>query len=584
MEGPVPQLWWLLLAIGVVLLVALVARRRGRAGAGDADQGRDVEPDGSTPGASGPSEADVGAPEGDGPGPKDSGGAASPVPPGARGASESSAGRELVRREVARREVAHRGPGRPSSGPRATDAGSTRGPGGEGARGARGSGRTPPGGDPRSGGGAGDGRGPRSGGEPGATGASSAAGSRPSAPPAPSGRTALFGYGGPTPGGLRLPGPFAVVAIRTNGLTPMRNHVIELAVVAVDARGRVEGEPFVTVLEPPGGHAGPTFLHGLEPADLRFAPSFGDVARLLLARIEGRIVVTHQARLVEQFLAAEFLAAGLLVPTSPALDLTSLTRLTFATPNYRLRTLAAHLELRAPRGGAALDEARLVAAILPRLLARLGTGLTYPVPLTPILDIPRGAAQPAPRPRPVVPDTVEPWLDGLMTRLAAGATETNDPRVAAYLEALTDVVSRGRTVTEESAELAAMLARSGYPAGQIRTILERFLESLRQAAFEESRISPAHLRHLRAVAVSVGIPTYFDDLIPPPAPEAPRPGSGTFSRPVRKPPPVKAPPRLPRCGHCLGVGHWTANCPRLRGSGGRGAVGPVRPVRPIDPI
>ena len=395
------------------------------------------------------------------------------------------------------------------------------------------------------------------------------------------GRTALFGYGGPTPQGRRLLGPYAVVAIRTNGFAPMRDRIIEIAVVQTDAQGRAQGRPFVTVLEPPGGQAGPTFLHGLEAVDLRFAPSFADLARAFLAQIEGRIVVTHQARFVEQFLAAEFLAAGLLVPTSPALDLSSLARLTFATPNYRLRTLAAHLELRAARGGAAVDEAQLVAAILPTLLARLGRDLTYPVPLTPVHDIPRGPARPAPRPRPVVPDTLEPWLDGLMTRLAAGATETNDPRVAAYLEALTDVVSRGRTASDESAELAAMLARSGYPAGQIRTILERFLESLRQAAFEESRISSAHLRHLRAVAVSVGIPTYFDDLIPPPAPVAPPPGSGTFSRPVRKPPPVKPPPRLPRCGHCLSVGHWTANCPRLRGSGGRGAVGPVRPVDPI---
>lgn len=399
------------------------------------------------------------------------------------------------------------------------------------------------------------------------------------------GRTALFGYGAPTPGGLHLPGPYAVVAIRTNGLTPMRDHLVEIAVVAVDAHGRVEGgEPFVTVLEPPGGAAGPTFLHGLEAADLRFAPDFADIARQLLARLEGRIVVAHNARLVEQFLAAQFLAAGLLVPTSPALDVASLAQLTFATPNYRLRTLAAHLQLRPARGGAALTEARLVAAILLKLLTRLGRKLTYPVPLTAVLDVPRGAATPAPRPRPVTPDTLEPWLDQLMTRLAAGATETNDPRVAAYLEALTDVVSRGRTATQESAELARLLARSGYPAGQIRTILERFLESLRQAAFEESRITQAHLRHLRAVAVSVGIPTYFDDLIPPPAPQAPPPGSGTFSRPVRKPVAPPPPPRLPRCGHCLGVGHWTANCPRLRGSGGHTGVGPVRPVRPIEPI
>ena len=572
-----PQSWWLLLAVGAVLVIALVVRSRRRVRGADRRAGSsEAAPPSAAVEAREPDEAEgADSPDGDGPGEDAS--------PARRARALGAAEAGPTRGVSAGREVARRAPAGPGGAPDAGETRAARGAPGEagragsrpGAAGSGGAGGAGPGGA-ATGRSAGSG-GPESGGPQTAGPEAGRVGSA----PVPSGRTALFAYGGPTPGGLRLPGPYAVVAIRTNGFTPMRDHIVELAVVGVDARGRVEGEPFVTLLEPPGGRSGATFLHGLESAGLRFAPGFADAARLFLARIEGRIVVTHQARLVEQFLAAEFLAAGMLVPTSPALDISSLTRLTFATPNYRLRTLAAHLELRAPRGGAALDEARLVAAILPRLLARLGRDLTYPVPLTTVHDIPRGAARPAPRPRPVVPDTLEPWLDALMTRLAAGATETNDPRVAAYLEALTDVVSRGRTATDESAELAAMLARSGYPAGQIRTILERFLESLRQAAFEESRISPAHLRHLRAVAVSVGIPTYFDDLIPPPAPVAPPPGSGTFSRPVRKPPPVKAPPRLPRCGHCLGVGHWTANCPRLRGSGGRGAVGPVRPVDPI---
>ncbi|NYE00245.1 DNA polymerase III epsilon subunit-like protein [Kineosphaera limosa] len=400
-------------------------------------------------------------------------------------------------------------------------------------------------------------------------------------PPAPGkGRAALFAYGTRRPGGHRVPGPYVAVAVRTNGLTPMRDRIIEIAALPLDSTAQPDGKPLVSLLEPPNAEVGPTFLHGLEPADVRFAPSFADLARQVLAPLEGRVVVAHNAGLVEQFLAAEFLVAGLLVPTHPALDISAMAREVIATPNYRLPTLAAHLRQRYRRGGAAIDEAKLVAALLPTLLARCGDSLTYPVPATPVHDLARGAARPAPRPRPVHPDTVEPWLAGLMTRVSASAHETNDPRVAAYLEGLTDVVSRGRIVTAETGELAGMLARSGYPASRIRTILERLLESLRIAAFEEARIGPAQLRHLRAVATSVGIPTYFDDLIPPKAPPAPQPGSGSFSRPVRKPLPLPAPPRAPRCGHCLVVGHWTANCPRLRGS--RSDI--VTPVSPIDPI
>lgn len=403
----------------------------------------------------------------------------------------------------------------------------------------------------------------------------------PPAPPPGRGRAALFAYGGKVPGGQRIPGPYAALALRVNGFAPMRDRVVEIAVIDVDARGRPDEEPLVTLLEPPGAQPGPAFLHGLESADLRFAPGFADIARLLLERLEGRVVVAHNAPFVEQFLAAEFLAAGLLVPTMPALDVTALARLTLATPNHRLPTLAAHLGLPHHRGGAAIDEARLVAQILPTLLDRHGASLTYPVPPTPRLDVPRGSIRPAPRPRPVNPDTVEPWLAGLMTKVSATATENHDPRVAAYLEALTDVVTRGRIVTAEAGELAQLLARSGYPPAQIRSVLERLLESLRVAAFEDSRrLSTAQLRHLRAVAASVGIPTYFDDLIPPPTPQAPAPGSGSFSRPVRKPLPPPPPPRAARCGHCLRVGHWTANCPLLR----RRSGGAISPVSPVDPI
>ncbi len=412
---------------------------------------------------------------------------------------------------------------------------------------------------------------------------------------------ALFGYADREPGqqfpGIRLKAPYAAVAIRTNGFAPPRDRIVEIAVVTFGAGGTIEAEPvesqpFVTLLAPPTGEPGPAFLHGLEAADLRFAPSFADIAPDLLTALEGRIVVAHNGRLVEQFLAAEFLTAGFVMPTLPAIDLSSLSRLTVAAANCRLLTLAAELTLPVVRGGAALDEALLVSAILPRLLERLETEPAYPVPLSalpmrsgPVPPRPPArpgqGATPAPRSRPAVADSLEPWLSALMTELPMSAAEVHDPRVAAYLEALTDVVSRGRTAVPEAAELAHLLARSGYSASQIRAILQRLLESLREAAFAQGRMTASRLRHLRAVAVSVGLPSYFDDLIPPPAPTAPEPGSGTFSRPVRKPVRPPPPPHLPRCGHCLGIGHWTANCPGLRRRSIGGAIGPVRPIDPI---
>lgn len=380
--------------------------------------------------------------------------------------------------------------------------------------------------------------------------------------------------------GYRHHGPYAVVAMATTGLTPLRDRIIEIAVVTTDARGRITDE-FTTLVDPAGAGVGPTFLHGIEAADLAFTPDWDEVAREVIARFEGHVVVAHNAGLVEQFLGAGFLASGLLAPSVPALDLVRLGQRTFPTRNQRLATLVDHLRLPGRPGESALGDARLTAGVLARVLAAHGDRLAYPIPPPPVLDRVDRGFEAAPRQRAHGFGTPDTWVAGLLARVSMSATEANDVRVAAYLEGLTSLLTRGHIVADEARDLTRLLAASGYPAAQIRDILERLLESLRQAAFEEPRLSKTQLSHLRAAATSVGIPTYFDDLIPPPPPPAPEPGSGSFARPVRKPVPPPPPAWTPRCGHCLSTGHYTSSCPRLAG---RRGGGPVSPVRPIDPI
>lgn len=394
-------------------------------------------------------------------------------------------------------------------------------------------------------------------------------------PPAPLiARTRLFGLA-TTRQGQSVSGPYAVVGYVTNGFAPMKDALIEIAVVHTTGRGDVTDE-CVTLLQPPEGAAGATFLHGLARGELALAPRFAEDAAGILTRLDGRVVVAHHADLLEQFLDAALMAAGVLVPSRPALDTYALATRTFPTRNHRLTTLATHLGIAERPGTAALADARTVTALLPHILARHGDRLRYPCPLPQTTRATGGyrgkAVHRAHRSLPTTP--AEAWLWGLLTQVPGGARELNDPKIAAYLQCLTLALTAGTVVTDEVRLLSGLLARAGYSAGDIRGLHERLCEALREAAFEQHPFSSRQVRQLRAAATSLGVATYFDDLVPPSAPPAPEPGSGTFSRPVRKPVPPPAPAYRPRCGRCLHVGHYTSTCPS-RPSGTFGPVGPV---------
>ena len=419
---------------------------------------------------------------------------------------------------------------------------------------------------------------------------------RPRAAPAPTGsphRAPLFAYGTlaePAAGAPDAPrhrhgGDYACVHVATTGFAAARERIVELAIVRCDADGTVRDQ-WTTLIDPrreevPGGA-----LHGITPGSLHGAPAFADVASEWLTRCEECVVVAHNAGFVESFLGAELLRGGLLAPTLPALDLSRLAPLVATTPNVRLATLARQVGRPRSVPSSALDDALTVAAALPGVLARLSGRLSYPVPPTPRTATGRHRRVAPTLPRPAGTTGVPPtgWLADLMTELAMGAAEGHDHRLAAYLDALTAVLPTGRIVSDEVHELTGAAVRAGYPAAQLRGVLERLLESMRAAAFARGSVSQDQVRHLRAAALSLGVPTYFDDLIQAPPAPAPPPGSGTFSRPVRKPLPPPPPTQAPRCGHCLQVGHYTAACPKLRRRGSRGPIGGVGGIGPIDPI
>jgi DNA polymerase-3 subunit epsilon len=109
---------------------------------------------------------------------------------------------------------------------------------------------------------------------------------------------------------------YAVVDTETTGFSPAQgDRVLEVAVVLLDAEGRVERE-WETLLNPDRG-VGPQHVHGISAAEVARAPRFPDIAPFLASLFAGRLVVGHNIAFDARFLTAEFAAAGMSVPLDP---------------------------------------------------------------------------------------------------------------------------------------------------------------------------------------------------------------------------------------------------------------------------
>lgn len=296
-------------------------------------------------------------------------------------------------------------------------------------------------------------------------------------------RGPMLSYAGPVGAGTGYVhhGPYAVVDVQTTGLRPGRgDRVVEIAVARVDSGGRIEDE-FATLVNP-GRDTGPEFLHGIGNADVQRAPTFDQVVPELLQRLDGAVLVAHNAPFEEAFLRHELRRAGVKDLRLPALCTLWLGRQTFDTPNYKLGTLARHANVPLPDGHVALGHARTVSALLPMMLGRYGRPLGYGcdphqhsvvTPATPARLVTRAVA---------LRKGADGYMSSLLTRLPMTANEADDTFVEVYLEALSEVLADGKIVADEAKQLAQLAGAAGLGRTQIAALNERFLESMREVA------------------------------------------------------------------------------------------------------
>src|SRR5580693_7975174 len=174
------------------------------------------------------------------------------------------------------------------------------------------------------------------------------------------------------PWGRPVTGPgagWAVIDVETSGFRPGQARVISLAVLRLDADGRVE-QSVVSLLNP-GVDPGPTHIHGLTAAMLEDQPQFADMVGDVLEVLRGRTLVAHNVAFDYAFLAAEAEIAGAELPVDNVMCTVELARrLNLGIQNLRLETLAAHWGVTQERPHDAFDDAVVLTGVLAAALER----------------------------------------------------------------------------------------------------------------------------------------------------------------------------------------------------------------------
>jgi DNA polymerase-3 subunit epsilon len=187
------------------------------------------------------------------------------------------------------------------------------------------------------------------------------------------------------------PQGYAVVDVETTGLA-RDDRIISAAVYRLDSRGDVEDHWYTLVN--PERDPGPVWIHGLTTDVLEGAPLFPEIAGQFAERLDGRVLVAHNAIFDWSMIAREYARAGRTPPTRQRLCTIALSKeLALPLPNHKLESLAAHFGVVQEHAHHALDDARVLAeAFRPSLHAAARGGVRLPLleclPLTEWSDAP----------------------------------------------------------------------------------------------------------------------------------------------------------------------------------------------------
>jgi DNA polymerase-3 subunit epsilon len=316
---------------------------------------------------------------------------------------------------------------------------------------------------------------------------------------------------------------FVVLDVETTGLFPTKHdRIIEIALVRLDEAGHPL-EEFVTLVNPERD-IGPTRIHGISARDVLGAPLFSEIAGDVIARIEGTVLVAHNARFDSDFLAAEFSRLGFQLPKSPMVCTLHLARTgRIPVASYKLGSMCKELNIPHPGVHAALNDARATAMLFSMLLRRVWTSKSKRLMdlgceseiIPPTSRWPRLTPTGKRLERSSIPPQESPsFLSSLVTRLAPAAMAGSSAAADEYIDLLNRALEDRRVTAEEGDLLLETANRWGLAREDVAAIHQNYLVALVNAALQDGIVTKAESSDLYEVGRLLGFEAvYADQLI-----------------------------------------------------------------------
>ena len=156
---------------------------------------------------------------------------------------------------------------------------------------------------------------------------------------------------------------YAFVDLETTGVSPADDRITEIAIIRVD--GDVLRDEWSSLVDP-GIPIPPEIqaLTGITDAAVRGAPRFSDLIQSVAHRLDGRILVAHNARFDYGFLKSEFRRAGDRISAEVLCTVRLSRRLFPQHASHRLDALIARHRLPVTERHRALGDARAIRAFV----------------------------------------------------------------------------------------------------------------------------------------------------------------------------------------------------------------------------
>lgn len=308
---------------------------------------------------------------------------------------------------------------------------------------------------------------------------------------------------------------YTVIDVETTGLSPRHgDRIVEIGVVKVSHDGDVY-DAWGTLVNPQRD-VGASKIHGITARDVAKAPTFDEVAPLLLDAVDGRIIAAHNAGFDTRFLSTELQYAGYPIHEAvPAVCTMHWASAFLTSPSRRLSDCCQSAGVQLTNAHSALGDALATAHLLATYLHRSSRGPLWQE----TLEAARAFCWPTHHTACTAPlwqrsDTTQVRPDGWLERIVARLPRSAHPTVDGYLAVLDMAMLDGHLSFHEQDQLVDVAQQSGLTRAEVLDIHTAYLNAMAAVALSDGILTTDERTELEGAAACLGLtPNHVEEAL-----------------------------------------------------------------------